>query len=278
MRKKTGRGMVDKIIDNLPVEMHIPGYKFCGPGTKLHKKLSQKGINKLDDACKEHDIEYDKYRSGIQRKNADKILRQKAWSRFRSKDSSVAEKTAALAVSGIMKAKKKLGMGLTKKIKKVRAKKVRTKKVCKSNTFNLLKKSAKYSIKNNKAGNLTDLAETALNAAKCSLKQMKNMKNVSSNKNVPRIIPVPKIGGVLPLIPIFAGLSALGSLMGGSAAIANAVLTTKNAKKQLAESSRHNKQMEFEIHQQRNGKVLFLRPYKTGYGLYLKKLNENQNF
>jgi len=32
---------------------------------------------------------------------------------------------------------------------------------------------------------------------------------------VPRIINIPKKGGVLPLIPIFAGLSAVGALTGG---------------------------------------------------------------
>ena len=39
----------------------------------------------------------------------------------------------------------------------------------------------------------------------------------------PRIIPIPKTGGFLPLIPIFAGLSALGSLAGGAAGIVRAV-------------------------------------------------------
>ncbi|KAF0716903.1 Uncharacterized protein FWK35_00028989 [Aphis craccivora] len=42
----------------------------------------------------------------------------------------------------------------------------------------------------------------------------KNQKK-SKNKKTPRIIPIPKKGGVLPLIPIFAGLSALGALTGG---------------------------------------------------------------
>lgn len=39
-----------------------------------------------------------------------------------------------------------------------------------------------------------------------------------------RIIPLPKTGGILPFIPIFAGLSALGSLTGGAADVANAVI------------------------------------------------------
>lgn len=27
-----GSGFIDKLIDKLPVELHVPGYKYCGPG------------------------------------------------------------------------------------------------------------------------------------------------------------------------------------------------------------------------------------------------------
>lgn len=37
-------------------------------------------------------------------------------------------------------------------------------------------------------------------------------------------------GGVIPLIPIFAGLSALGSLMSGGASVYNAVQNSKRKK------------------------------------------------
>ncbi|VEN42136.1 unnamed protein product, partial [Callosobruchus maculatus] len=43
---------------------------------------------------------------------ADKVIAKKASDRFRARDSSWKEKLAALAVSGAMKAKVKLGMGL----------------------------------------------------------------------------------------------------------------------------------------------------------------------
>lgn len=29
---KRGSGIIDKIIDKLPLELHIPGYQYCGPG------------------------------------------------------------------------------------------------------------------------------------------------------------------------------------------------------------------------------------------------------
>ena len=41
-------------------EKHIPGYNFCGPGTKVVTRLyrGDKGINELDEACKRHDVDY----------------------------------------------------------------------------------------------------------------------------------------------------------------------------------------------------------------------------
>ena len=58
---------------------------------------------------------------------------------------------------------------------------------------------------------------------------------MSIRKPHSRILPVPKLVGVLPLIPLFGGLSALGALSGGAAGIASAVNATKNARVELAE-------------------------------------------
>lgn len=55
----------------------------------------------------------------------------------------------------------------------------------------------------------------ALRAARKVLKTSGGKKNFRT----PRVIPIPKVGGVLALIPIFAGLPALGSLAGGAAGI-----------------------------------------------------------
>lgn len=104
--------------------------------------------------------------------------------------------------------------------------------------------------------------KTALFAAKKLLKKNKSVQ-------IPRIIPLPKTGGVLPLIPIFAGLSALGSLAGGASGIMKALNEAKGAKEQLAELQRHNKHMEAVAI--RNGRGLYLTPYKSGLGIYLKK-------
>lgn len=82
---------------------------------------------------------------------------------------------------------------------------------------------------------------------------------------VPRIIPVPKTGGFLPLVPIFAGLSATGSLAGGVAGITKAINEYRAAKKRLAELKRHNKEIEAHC----IGKGLELKPYKNGLGIYI---------
>jgi hypothetical protein len=109
-----GSGIVNKLIDNLPFELHIPGYNYCGPGTKLDKRLirGDKGINPLDEACKEHDIAYKNNKDIESRHKADKQLELKAWDRFNDNNASIGEKTAAWATTNVMKGKRHLGLGL----------------------------------------------------------------------------------------------------------------------------------------------------------------------
>ncbi|XP_072757719.1 uncharacterized protein [Anoplolepis gracilipes] len=58
MSPQIGRGLLNRAINALPIELHIPGYQFCDPGTRLEKRLARgdRGINPLDAACREHDI------------------------------------------------------------------------------------------------------------------------------------------------------------------------------------------------------------------------------
>lgn len=116
----SGTGFINSAIDSLPFELHLPGgYQYCGPGTKLQKRLlrGDPGINLLDVACKEHDIAYSQHKDLKERHVADKVLQEKAWRRFKSKDASIGEKLSALAVTGAMKAKTKLGMSYKEKRK-----------------------------------------------------------------------------------------------------------------------------------------------------------------
>lgn len=32
---KRGDGIIDKVIDKIPFEMHVPGYQYCGPGIHI---------------------------------------------------------------------------------------------------------------------------------------------------------------------------------------------------------------------------------------------------
>ena len=52
-----GSGIVNSLIDKLPIELHLPGYQYCGPGTRLDQRLARgdPGLNPLDAACKQHD-------------------------------------------------------------------------------------------------------------------------------------------------------------------------------------------------------------------------------
>jgi hypothetical protein len=119
-KRYSGRGILNSVINKLPVELHIPGYNYCGPGTKLSKRLSRgdKGVNDLDEACKEHDIAYNKSLDLINRHKADRVLLEKAKLRLHSSNSSLGEKTAALGVASAMKAKLTLGMGCSSVKKK----------------------------------------------------------------------------------------------------------------------------------------------------------------
>lgn len=254
---RKGRGVLNTLINKLPFELHVPGYSFCGPGTRLKKRLARgdRGINQLDEACKEHDIAYSHHHDLQKRHEADKILAAKAWERFRAKDAKFGEKAAALAISGVMKGKTKLGMGSLRKKKRSRSSRRRRQSVGGVLSFKSAVARARSRLRGKKGFNLLTASKLALGSIK--------KKKITQPKT--RIINIPKTGGILPLIPIFAALSALGSLGGGAAAVAKAVGDAKSAKKDLQEKERHNKTMEAIA----LGKGLHLGPYKRGFGLYL---------
>lgn len=235
---KTGFGLVNSLINNLPFEAHLPGYQYLGPGTRLAKRLARgdPGINGLDAACREHDIAYSTYKDIKNRHSADKVLENRAWERVKAKDSSFGEKAAAYAVTNVMKVKRKLGMGVG---------------------FNSLLKAGRKAIRKTAGKNVEKIADLALAAARSEFKKAKR------KPKAPRIVRVPKIGGVIPLIPIFAGLSALGSLAGGSANIIRAI-----------NEVRRNSNTKTPI---KVGSGLYLHPVKSkkGSGLYLKPYSKN---
>lgn len=116
-QSRTGSGLINSLINKLPVELHLPGYQFCGPGTKLDERLKRgdQGVNPLDAACREHDIAYSQFRDLKQRHRADNILAEKAWARVKANDSNLAERSAAWFVTNAMKTKVKFGLGMNNK-------------------------------------------------------------------------------------------------------------------------------------------------------------------
>ena len=61
-----GGSLLNKVINNLPVEMHLLSHNFTGSGTKLNKRLNpdltpkswSKPINRVDKAAYHHDVCY----------------------------------------------------------------------------------------------------------------------------------------------------------------------------------------------------------------------------
>ena len=71
-----------------------------------------------------------------------------------------------------------------------------------------------------------------------------------------------KEGGIFPLIPIFAGIAAAGSLAGGTAAIANAVNSKKSQDAKLEQDKAHDDRVERLL----QGKGIYLPEYQKGNG------------
>lgn len=203
--------MLNRAINALPFELHVPGYQFCGPGTHLQKRLlrGDRGINPLDAACMSHDIAYSKHRDSEGRWEADRELAERAKQRIVAGDSTLGERAIATAVWAAMRAKTKLGMG-TRGRRQVRNTHVRSKK-------------KKKGTKRRKGGG-------------------KNRTTGGIKRRRMRVLPVAKRGGFIPLL--LPALSAIGALTGGAAGVYKAVNDAKVARKQLEEAQRHNRAME----------------------------------
>lgn len=253
-------GLLNWLINHLPFELHLPGYNYCGPGTKLQKRLTRgdKGINLLDECCKDHDIAYQSSSALSDRHKADLILMKMARKRATSKDASLGEKMAAHLINKVMLAKLKTGSGLKRKVK---ISPTKTGAGITNNLKNIIKKTKKYLLKNK-----PKYKKIAIEAAVAAAREL--MKD--SDIKIPRIIPIPKTGGVLP---IFAGLSAAGSLPGGTAGIAKVINEYKLAKKRLQESKRSNEKMKSIC----IGEGLHLKCSKKGLGLLTKKQTNKKN-
>ena len=118
---KGGMYTLNKIINSLPVEMHLPGHNFTGPGTKLNKRLNpdltpkkwSKPINRVDKAAYNHDICY--------LKNNDTATRNAVCDKNMLKElkgiynPTIRERMERGLVSSLIGTKARFGWGINKK-------------------------------------------------------------------------------------------------------------------------------------------------------------------
>ena len=129
-----GGSLLNSALNALPLpEMHmrlpkgvpsedIPGgtfqdtgkYSYCGPFTKLDKRLSQgyKRANHLDRACLNHDVAYTFHKDTAGRNAADDVLAAAASKLALSDAVSEWEKKDARMVAAIMSAKSRFELGV----------------------------------------------------------------------------------------------------------------------------------------------------------------------
>jgi len=116
---KKGSGILNTMLNNLGSvmpEMHLPGYNYCGPFTKLKEQLERgdKPINKLDEGCKKHDVFYRDHKETKERHIADDELANTANERIYANDASIGEKINAGLVKAAMNSKVFFGMGINR--------------------------------------------------------------------------------------------------------------------------------------------------------------------
>ena len=169
-----GGGHLNRAINALPFELHIPGYQFCGPGTRLQKRLERedRGINPLDAACRDHDIAYSRSDKLADRHVADRVLGDRARKRITAKDSTLGERAAATAIWATMKAKTKLGMGMV--IRKMK-KKVKKRLLPVAKRGGILPLLPLLGVIGSLAGGAAGVAK-AVNDAKATQRQLEEMK------------------------------------------------------------------------------------------------------
>ena len=119
---KRGKGVINKAINNLPFEMHLPGHQFTGPGTQLlHGKTRlnpdlsykewSKPINRVDESAYKHDVCYLKNKDTKTRNDVcDKEMLDDLNS---IPNPTLREKIDRAIVKPIIKAKKTFGMGIS---------------------------------------------------------------------------------------------------------------------------------------------------------------------
>ena len=116
-----GGSLLNKVMNNLPREIHLPGHNFTGPSTKLNKRLNpdltpkkwSKPINRVDKAAYHHDLCYLKNNDAATiNAVCDKNMLKELEGIY---NSTIRERMERGLVSTLIGTKARFGMGVNKK-------------------------------------------------------------------------------------------------------------------------------------------------------------------
>jgi len=79
---ETDLDIVDVLNTVFPFEKHLPGMRYCGPGTRLDLRVDEDGkpfpgnepVDRVDEAAMKHDLAYSKHNDLRHRHKADKEM------------------------------------------------------------------------------------------------------------------------------------------------------------------------------------------------------------
>ena len=157
-------------------------------------------------------------------------------------------------VTNTMKLKRKLGAGIGQSRKK--SIKKRSKKRVKGSgiTFHQLLQKAKKTVRAKKF-KPTDI-QAAVNRTLASIKKYK----VRTSPG--RVLPIPKSGGAIPIIPILTALKHVGTILRGIGTVVESVKQVKAIKDQFKHQST--------VPETRIGNGLIVGPHKKGLGIFVR--------
>ena len=121
IKAQKGGSLLNKFINNLPVQMHLLGHNFTGPGTKLNKRLNpdltpkkwSKPVNRVDKAAYHHDVCYLKNNDTATRNAVrDKNMLEELKGIY---NRTIREKMERSLVSSLIGTKARFGWGVNKK-------------------------------------------------------------------------------------------------------------------------------------------------------------------
>lgn len=115
-----GTGILNNAINNLPIELHLPGHRYTGPGTKLEQRTyvgpdgkrrprpGNEPINRVDAAAFNHDVAYHDHQDVKSRNEADRRMLAELDA---IQNPTLRERLDRAVVRPIIAAKAKLGIG-----------------------------------------------------------------------------------------------------------------------------------------------------------------------